>query len=35
MTQEDKKLLIKDLCARLPYGTVIRTWYNKTININI
>lgn len=33
MTQEDKKLLIKDLCARLPYGPVIRTWYNKTINI--
>ena len=22
MTQEDKKLLIKDLCARLPYDTV-------------
>ena len=23
MTQEDKELLIKDLCARLPYGVVI------------
>ena len=33
MTQEDKELLIKDLCARLPYGPVIRTWYDKIINI--
>ena len=24
MTQEDKALLIKDLCARLPYGVVIQ-----------
>lgn len=23
MTQEDKQLLIKDLCARLPYGVII------------
>ncbi len=23
MTQEDKELLLKDLCARLPYGVVI------------
>lgn len=23
MTQEDKKLLLKDLCARLPYGVKI------------
>lgn len=23
MTQEDKQLLIKDLCARLPYGTYV------------
>ena len=23
MTQEDKELLIKDLCARLPYGVVV------------
>ena len=23
MTQEDKKLLYKDLCARLPYGVVL------------
>ena len=32
MTQEDKELLLKDLCARLPYGVVIRTWYGKRIN---
>ena len=25
MTQEEKKLLFKDLCARLPYGVVIHT----------
>ena len=24
MTQEDKQLLLKDLCARLPYDTVCR-----------
>lgn len=23
MTQEDKELLLKDLCARLPYGVVV------------
>lgn len=23
MTQEDKQLLIKDLCARLPYGVIV------------
>ena len=28
MTQEDKKLLLKDLCARLPYGVKIEmTWW--------
>ena len=26
MTQEDKQLLLKDLCARLPYGVIC--WYN-------
>ena len=25
MTQKDKELLLKDLCARLPYGIVINT----------
>ena len=33
MTQKDKELLLKDLCARLPYGVVIRTWYGKRINV--
>lgn len=28
MTQEDKKLLLKDLCARLPYGVKV-TWNSK------
>lgn len=27
MTQEDKKLLLKDLCARLPYGVVCADKY--------
>lgn len=27
MTQEEKNLLIKDLCARLPYGVKIETEY--------
>ncbi len=25
MTQEEKKLLLKDLCARLPYGVKVQT----------
>lgn len=25
MTQEDKELLLKDLCARLPYGVIIKS----------
>jgi hypothetical protein len=29
MKQEDKNLLIQDLCARLPYGVKIKTSYNK------
>lgn len=28
MTQEEKQLLLKDLCARLPYSTFIRTYYD-------
>ena len=24
MTQEDKELLLKDLCARLPYGVMVQ-----------
>jgi len=27
MTQEDKDLLLKDLCARLPYGVIVRLDY--------
>lgn len=33
MTQEEKELLLKDLCTRLPYGVVIHTYYNKPIDI--
>ena len=29
MKQEDKDLLIQDLCARLPYGVKIKTSYDK------
>lgn len=29
MTQKQKGLLIKDLCARLPYGVKIKTSYDK------
>ncbi len=27
MTQENKELLLKDLCARLPYGVKCNVWY--------
>ena len=27
MTQEDKELLLKDLCARLPYGVKVKVKY--------
>ena len=27
MTQEDKQLLIQDLCARLPYDVVVRCYF--------
>ena len=33
MTQEEKQLLLKDLCARLSYGTIIHTWYGKSLDI--
>lgn len=26
MTTEDKQLLLRDLCARLPYGTIVRNY---------
>ena len=28
MTQQDKDLLLRDLCARLPYGVICRKEYN-------
>lgn len=27
MTQEEKTLLLKDLCARLPYGVIVETYW--------
>ena len=34
MTQEEKELLLRDLCARLPYGVKCKVWYNdKTLDI--
>ena len=29
MTQEDKELLLKDICARLPYGVIVETTKGK------
>jgi hypothetical protein len=29
MTQEDKQILLRDLCARLPYGTIVLTGYDQ------
>ena len=29
MTQEEKQLLLKDLCGRLPYGVNIRVYYEE------
>ena len=31
MTQEEKQLLLADLCARLPYGVKVKTPYNDAI----
>ena len=35
MTQEEKELLIKDLCGRLPYGVKIKEEYGDYIDVNI
>ena len=35
MTQEDKELLLKDLCGRLPYGIKCKDQYGEYIDINI
>ena len=32
MTQEDKELLLKDLCTRLPYG--VKVFYSETVPIS-
>ena len=34
MTQEDKDLLLKDLCARLPYGVICKSKSYKNILFN-
>lgn len=31
MTQEEKQLLLRDLCARLPYGVKIKFAFNKDV----
>jgi len=30
MTQEDKELLLRDLCARLPYRTIVRSFIRES-----
>lgn len=40
MKQEDKELLLKDLCARLPYGTMVYAqnsidWYDSEISTQV
>jgi len=39
MTQEDKELLLKDLCARLPYGVILNVTlkdkYDEIVNRDI
>lgn len=37
MTKEDKELLLKDLCARLPYGVIILidNKYARSIGLNV
>lgn len=35
MTQEDKELLLKDLCGRLPYDIVVKDEYGDYIEVNI
>lgn len=34
MKQEDKELLIKDLCARLPYGVICEDGYGNVLELN-
>lgn len=34
MTEEDRKLLLKDLCARLPYGIICEDGYGNVLELN-
>ena len=34
MTQEEKDLLLKDLCARLPYGIICEDGYGNVLELN-
>lgn len=34
MTQEDKNLLLKDICARLPYGVICEDEYGNALEVN-
>lgn len=34
MTQENKELLLKDLCARLPYGLCVQNEYGDVIHVS-
>lgn len=34
MTQENKKLLLKELCARLPYGVICEDGYGNVLELN-
>ena len=33
MTQNDKELLIRDLCARLPYGVIVHLKYDENTSV--
>lgn len=33
MNKEDKKLLVKDLCARLPYGVIVHLEYDENTSV--
>jgi len=35
MTKEDRDLLLKDLCARLPYNVKIQSWYGAIITSDL
>lgn len=35
MKPEDKELLLKDLCARLPYGAKVKSYSEKTVTLTL